>query len=43
LDNQREGGIANIFGGEVVPVYTNINNGLGMLISRNVQKVYVKP
>ena len=43
LDNQREGGISGIFGGEVVPVYTNITNGLGMLISRNVQKVYVKP
>ena len=43
LQNQREGGVADIFGGEVVPVYTNITNGLGMLISRNVQKVYVKP
>ena len=43
LDNQRQGGLADIFGGEVVPVYTNITNGLGILISRNVQKVYIKP
>jgi len=43
LENQRQGGLADIFGGEVVPVYTNITNGLGILISRNVQKVYIKP
>ena len=34
---------SDIFGGEVVPVYTNIENGLGILISKNAQEIFVKP
>jgi len=43
LSDHRNNGGLDIFGGEVVPVYTNINNGLGILISKNAQEVYIKP
>ena len=43
LSEQRSGGFSDIFGGEVVPVYTNIENGLGILISKNAQEIFVKP
>jgi len=43
LSEQREKGDLDIFGGEVVPVYTNVTNGLGILISKNAQEVYIKP
>ena len=43
LSEQRSSGDADIFGGEVVPVYTNVENGLGILISKNAQEVFVKP
>ena len=34
---------ARSFGGEVIPVYSNVENGLGVLISNNAQKIYLKP
>jgi hypothetical protein len=43
LSEQREKGDLDIFGGEVVPVYTNVTNGLGILISKNAQEIYIKP
>ena len=43
LNEQRSSGEVDIYGGEVVPVYTNIDNGLGILISKNAQEVFVKP
>ena len=42
LDNHLENGEVNIFGGEVVSVYTNVQNGLGALISRNTQIIPLK-
>ncbi len=36
-------GELGIFGGEVVPVYSNVNNGLGVLLSRNRKKVFIRP
>ena len=35
--------ILHIFGGEVIPVYSNVQNGLGALISTNAQMIAVKP
>ncbi len=32
-----------IFGGEVIPVYSNVENGLGVLISANAQQIFLKP
>ena len=43
LSAQRDNGGLDIFGGEVVPVYTNVTNGLGILISKNAQEFYIKP
>ena len=43
LDDHGEKGELGIFGGEVVPVYTNVENGLGVLISKNAQQVFIKP
>jgi hypothetical protein len=43
LGDHSEKGELNIFGGEVIPVYTNVANGLGVLISTNAQQIYLKP
>jgi len=43
LGDHRDKGELNIFGGEVIPVYTNVENGLGILISINAQDIYLKP
>tara|TARA_B100000902_G_C27318049_1_gene922528 strand:+ start:4268 stop:5170 length:903 start_codon:yes stop_codon:yes gene_type:complete len=43
LNDHREEGLLNIFGGEVVPVYSNVQNGLGALISTNAQIIQIKP
>jgi hypothetical protein len=43
LSEQRAGGALDIFGGEVVPVFTNVNNGLGILLSKNAQEFNIKP
>ena len=43
LGDHSEKGELNIFGGEVIPVYTNVENGLGVLISTNAQQIYLKP
>ncbi|MDC3129809.1 DUF4249 domain-containing protein [Bacteroidota bacterium] len=42
LNNHLDNGEVNIFGGEVVSVYTNVQNGLGALISRNTQIISLK-
>ena len=39
LGSHRDKGLG-VFGGEVVPVYTNVNNGLGALISVNSQSKF---
>ncbi|MBE50225.1 MAG: hypothetical protein CMP51_00780 [Flavobacteriales bacterium] len=43
LGDHREKGELGIFGGEVLPVYSNVENGLGILISLNAQNIQVKP
>ena len=43
LGDHREKGELGIFGGEVIPVYSNVENGLGILISTNAQQIYLKP
>ena len=43
LSEQRVSGELDIFGGEVVPVFTNVNNGLGILLSKNAQEFNIKP
>ena len=43
LGDHSEKGELSIFGGEVIPVYTNVDNGLGVLISTNAQQIYLKP
>ena len=43
LGDHREKGELSIFGGEVIPVYSNVENGLGVLISTNAQQIYLKP
>ena len=43
LGDHSEKGELNIFGGEVIPVYSNVENGLGVLISTNAQQIYLKP
>ena len=43
LGDHSEKGELGIFGGEVIPVYSNVENGLGVLISINAQQVYLKP
>ena len=42
LESHLESGEVDIFGGEVVSVYTNVQNGLGALISRNTQIIPLK-
>ena len=43
LDLHVEKGPVGIFGGEVVPVYSNVQDGLGVLMSNNMQRVFLKP
>ena len=43
LGDHSEKGELSIFGGEVIPVYSNVVNGLGVLISTNAQQIYLKP
>lgn len=43
LGDHSEKGELGLFGGEVIPVYTNVNNGLGVFISTNSQKIYLRP
>ena len=43
LENHREKGLLSIFGGEVIPVYSNVENGLGSIISTNAQVIQIKP
>ena len=43
LGDHNEKGELSIFGGEVIPVYSNVENGLGVLISTNAQQIYLKP
>ena len=43
LGDHSEKGELGIFGGEVIPVYSNVDNGLGVLISINAQQIYLKP
>ena len=43
LVDHGEKGEFNIFGGEVIPVYTNVENVLCALISINAQQIYLKP
>ncbi len=43
LGEHREKGELGLFGGEVIPVYSNVVNGMGVLISTNSQKIYIKP
>jgi hypothetical protein len=43
LGDHSEKGELSIFGGEVIPVYSNVENGLGVLISTNAQQSYLKP
>ena len=43
LGEHRDEGQLNIFGGEVIPVYSNVENGLGSLISTNAQIIQIKP
>ena len=43
LGEHSDKGELGLFGGEVIPVYSNVENGLGVLISTNSQKIYLKP
>ncbi len=43
LGDHSDKGELGVFGGEVIPVYSNVQNGLGVLISTNAQKIYLKP
>ena len=43
LGDHSEKGELSIFGGEVIPVYSNVENGLGVFISTNAQQIYLKP
>jgi len=43
LGDHSKRGELGIFGGEVIPVYSNVENGLGVLISINAQQLYLKP
>ncbi len=36
-------GQTGIFGGEIIPVYSNVEGGLGVLISANSQNLFLKP
>jgi hypothetical protein len=41
-NDQLDGGVAGIFGGEVIPVFSNVENGLGVFISVNTQKIILE-
>ncbi len=43
LGDHREKGGLGLFGGEVIPVYSNVEGGLGILISTNSQNINLKP
>ena len=43
LGDHSEKGELGLFGGEIIPVYSNVENGLGVLISINAQRIYLKP
>ena len=43
LGDHSEKGELGLFGGEVIPVYSNVENGLGVLISVNSQNIQLKP
>ena len=43
LGDHIDKGELGLFGGEVIPVYSNVENGLGVLISTNSQDIYLKP
>jgi hypothetical protein len=43
LGDHSEKGELGLFGGEVIPVYSNVENGLGVLISLNAQNIQLKP
>ena len=43
LGDHADKGELGLFGGEVIPVYTNVENGLGVLISTNAQQIYIRP
>ena len=43
LGDHSDKGELGLFGGEVIPVYSNVENGLGVLISTNAQQIYLKP
>jgi len=43
LGSHRERGPLGIFGGEVIPVYSNVENGLGSIVSTNAQIIQIKP
>lgn len=43
LGAHSDKGELGLFGGEVIPVYSNVKNGLGVLISTSEQKLYLKP
>ena len=43
LGDHSEKGDLGIFGGEVIPVYSNVENGLGVIISVNAQNIQLKP
>ena len=35
--------VSRDLGGEVIPVYSNVENALAILISTNAQQIYLKP
>ena len=43
LEEHSDKGELGLFGGEVIPVYSNVENGLGTLISTNFQEIILKP
>jgi hypothetical protein len=43
LQEHSENGESGIFGGEIIPVYSNVEQGLGVLISANAQNLFLKP
>ena len=43
LGDHLDKGELGIFGGEVIPVFSNVENGLGILISVNAQNIQLKP
>lgn len=43
LGEHSDQGELGLFGGEVIPVYSNVENGLGVIISVNAQNIQLKP